>query len=41
MNEWGFRQRAIIGYTGPGEPAEDGEMTLPSDTGFEIRALVV
>ena len=29
---------AHIGYTGPGEPLEDGEMnemTLPPDTGFE------
>ena len=26
---------AHIGYTGPGEPPEDG------DTGFEIRALAV
>ena len=31
---------ANIGYAGPGEPQEDGEMSLPSDTGFEIRALV-
>ena len=32
---------AHIGQAGPGEPPEDDEMTLSSDTGFEIRALAV